>query len=82
MSSPLSVWENYYGSSHVDFDPDTAPPLEPGRFFDPGVNGGVYEINFNGATLAWKYTADMLSGSMTAGRLNRFEGFDTSTSST
>ena len=54
MSSPPSVWENYYGSSHVDFCPDTVPPIGPSRFLDPGVNGGVYETSFNGATLAWK----------------------------
>lgn len=54
MSSPPSVWENHYGSSNVDFSPDTVPPIEPGRFLGPGVNGGVYETSFNGATLAWK----------------------------
>ena len=54
MSSPPLVWVNYCGSSHVDFGPDTVPPIEPGCFLGPGVNGGVYETSFNGATLAWK----------------------------
>ena len=54
MSSPPSVWQNYYGSSHVDFSPDTVPPIDPSRFLGPGINGGVCETSFNGVTPAWK----------------------------
>jgi hypothetical protein len=79
MSSPPSAWENYYGSSHVDFGPDTVPPIEPGRFLGPVVNGGVYETSFNGATPASKkiYCRHAIRLSDLRG-IDTVESFDTS----